>query len=515
MMFRRPACRSIYLAALALALIAIAPRSGRSQSASDLPTWKLAATIAAPEAVQAAAADQRFVYAIANRQVAKYDRKSGERVATSTGDAQHLNSGFFWDGKLYCAHSNYPRTPEKSELMVLDPATMQLTVSKDFGNFGGSLTWAVRHDDCWWCNFARYGEKNHETFLVKFDNDWRELARWTYPETVTRELKSYSLSGGLFRDGDLLVTGHDDPIVFHLRVPAEGTELVLVGRAKVPFTGQGIAADPLTGGLVGIHRSKQQILLAAPSVETTALRLRVLSYNIHHAEGTDRKLDVERIAKIIVDAKPDVVALQEVDQKVARTRSVDQPAQLARLTGMHVAFGGNIRLQGGDYGNAILSRWPIKAQKNRALPNVDRGEQRGVLDVSIELPDARPTLRFLATHFDHRNAEEERIASAKAIAELVGDDASPAILAGDLNDVMTSATLKLLQEKWQLANQDELPTIPVEKPTQQIDFVLVRPAARWRVINVEVLSEAVASDHRAILAELELLPAETTAPRSP
>src|SRR5690606_15119708 len=138
-------------------------------------------------------------------------------------------------------------------------------------------------------------------------------------------------------------------------------------REKIPFTGQGIAVDPLTGGLVGIHRGKKQILLAAQDAAPAALRLRVLSYNIHHAEGVDRKLDVERIAKIIVAAKPDLVALQEVDQKVTRTRGVDQPAELARLTGMHMAFGGNIRLQGGEYGNAVLSRWPIKAQKNHLL----------------------------------------------------------------------------------------------------------------------------------------------------
>ncbi len=116
--------------------------------------WKQTGTLPAPEAHQAAAADDRFVYAITNTLVAKYDRQTGERIATSSGEAKHLNSGFLWDGRLYCAHSNYPQTPERSEIKVLDLESMRLTTSKNFGNFGGSLTWAVRHDGHWWCNFA-------------------------------------------------------------------------------------------------------------------------------------------------------------------------------------------------------------------------------------------------------------------------------------------------------------------------------------------------------------------------
>jgi len=81
-------------------------------------------------------------------------------------------------------------------------------------------------------------------------------------------------------------------------------------------------------------------------------QLRVLSYNIHHGEGTDGKLDLVRIAKIIRQVDPDVVTLQEVDRNVRRSESVDQPAQLAELTDMQVRFGANIELQGGQYGNA-------------------------------------------------------------------------------------------------------------------------------------------------------------------
>lgn len=225
--------------------------------------WVATRTIDAPEANQAAAADERFAYAITNANVAKYDRRTGERVAISTGEAQHLNSGFLWEGKLYCAHSNYPRTPEISEIKVLDPETMRLTTFKDFGNYGGSLTWAVRHDDAWWCNFALYGDKNIETFLVRFDDQWQEASRWTYPPELTSQLHRYSLSGGIWRGDALCVTGHDDMVFFRVRLPKSGKVLELIDKQSVPFTGQGIAADPLTGGLVGIHRGKRQIVFAS------------------------------------------------------------------------------------------------------------------------------------------------------------------------------------------------------------------------------------------------------------
>ena len=224
--------------------------------------WSSTAILAAPEANQAAAADEKHVYAITNALVAKYDRLTGERVAVSTGEAQHLNSGFLWEGKLYCAHSNYPKTPELSEIKVLDLESMRLSTFKEFGNFGGSLTWAVRHDGHWWCNFARYGAENQGTFLVKFDAEWKESGRWTYPPELIGKLGQYSLSGGVWRGKFLLATGHDDPLLFQLRLPSHGTVLEVVDTQAVPFTGQGFAADPKTGGLVGINRSKRQVVFA-------------------------------------------------------------------------------------------------------------------------------------------------------------------------------------------------------------------------------------------------------------
>jgi endonuclease/exonuclease/phosphatase family metal-dependent hydrolase len=478
--------------------------SGGDSLCAEETAWPATRIVAAPEAHQAAAADERFLYAISSTQVAKYDRATGERITVSTGPATHLNSGFFHEGKLYCAHSNYPRTPEQSEILVLDPEIMRLATWKDFGNYGGSLTWAVRRDGAWWCNFARYGAANAETFLVKFDDGWRELGRWTYPPEVIGRLGRNSLSGGLWRDGELLVTGHDDRVLFRLALPEEGTTLQFLGSQSIPFSGQGFAVDPVAGGLIGIDRAKKQLILSDPP--EGAARLRVLTYNIHHGEGTDGTLDLERIARVIRAAEPDLVALQEVDQNVARTGSVDQPAELARLTKMHVAFGANIPLQGGKYGNAVLSRHPIAKHKNVLLPCLDEGEQRGVIVAEIDLRGGNEPLLFLATHLDSRPPEAERLASARTINELIAKHGDrPALLLGDLNAVPESETLREFGREWRRSNDAPRLTSPAGDPRRQIDYVLVRPAWAWRVIETRVIEEPVASDHRPIASTLELI----------
>ncbi|MFU7557686.1 endonuclease/exonuclease/phosphatase family protein [Roseiconus sp. JC912] len=236
------------------------------------------------------------------------------------------------------------------------------------------------------------------------------------------------------------------------------------------------------------------------------IQLTVLSYNIHHCEGVDGKLDLQRIANVIANVRPDLVALQEVDNKTTRTLDVDQANEIALMTRMQFVFGANIELQGGSYGNAVLSKLPIKGHRNELLQSVGAGEQRGVLVGEIELPESRGTLRLFATHFDHRRDGTERRQSATAINKMVLTDQSPAILMGDLNDVLGSDTLQRLHHVWKPTVDRPLPTIPVVNPKRQIDFVLAYPPPRWRVIETRVIEETLASDHRPIVCKLQLLP---------
>ena len=235
------------------------------------------------------------------------------------------------------------------------------------------------------------------------------------------------------------------------------------------------------------------------------LRLRILSYNIHHAEGVDGKLDVPRIAQVILSVDPDLVALQEVDKNTIRTGKVNQDIELSRLTKMNSVFGSNITFQGGQYGNAILSKFPIIKNKNFLLPNVDSGEQRGLLQSQIQISN-KENILFFSTHLDHRRSDKERLASAKAINQIISlDNKSPAILAGDFNDVPDSPTLKELGKVWLRTNKKILRTIPASKPSRQIDYIFVQPKERWKIIESQVLDEDIASDHRAIFSIIELI----------
>lgn len=235
------------------------------------------------------------------------------------------------------------------------------------------------------------------------------------------------------------------------------------------------------------------------------LRLRILSYNIHHAEGVDGKLDVPRIAQVILSVDPDLVALQEVDKNTIRTGKVNQDIELSRLTKMNSVFGSNITFQGGQYGNAILSKFPIIKNKNFLLPNVDSGEQRGLLQSQIQISNKENVL-FFSTHLDHRRSDTERLASAKAINQIIGlDNKSPAILAGDFNDVPDSPTLNELGKVWLRTNKKILRTIPASKPSRQIDYIFVQPKERWKIIESQILDEDIASDHRAIFSIIELI----------
>ncbi len=235
------------------------------------------------------------------------------------------------------------------------------------------------------------------------------------------------------------------------------------------------------------------------------LRLRILSYNIHHAEGVDGKLDVPRIAQVILSVKPDLVALQEVDKNTTRTGKVNQDIELANITKMNSVFGSNITFQGGQYGNAILSKFPIIKNKNFLLPNVDSGEQRGLLRSQIQISN-KENILFFSTHLDHRRSDTERLASAEAINQIISlDNKSPAILAGDFNDVPESPTLKELGKLWLRTNKKILKTIPASKPSRQIDYIFVQPKERWKIIESQVLDEDIASDHRAIFSIIELI----------
>jgi endonuclease/exonuclease/phosphatase family metal-dependent hydrolase len=237
------------------------------------------------------------------------------------------------------------------------------------------------------------------------------------------------------------------------------------------------------------------------------IRVRVLTYNIHHGEGTDGKIDLVRTAEVIKRLKPDLVALQEVDKATTRSHGVDQAAELGKLTGMHVAFGKAMDFAGGQYGEAILSRYPLAEVQIHDLPFTEGCEPRCALAARVRLGEDGPEIVFAGTHLDHAKASLRLCQAQKLNPVLAATNTLPTILAGDFNDVPDSPAIKVLQPHWTDATAGQLdPTWPSDHPRLKIDYVFFRPADGWHVVEKQVINDSVASDHRPLLVVLEWVP---------
>src|SRR6202171_1280629 len=148
------------------------------------------------------------------------------------------------------------------------------------------------------------------------------------------------------------------------------------------------------------------IVLSSPAARTfveplvSSQTLRVMTYNIHVGVGIDKKLDLARIAGVINAQHPDLVGLQEVDRGVTRTQRIDEIAELAKLTRMDYAFAFNLRYQGGQYGVAILTRFPIRATDHCLFQNTREAERRGFIRAEVSVHGR--LLNFVTTHLDYQ-----------------------------------------------------------------------------------------------------------------
>ncbi len=176
------------------------------------------------------------------------------------------------------------------------------------------------------------------------------------------------------------------------------------------------------------------VCFSAAARSSAPIAVRVLTYNIHHGEGTDGLFELSRVAALIAAASPDLVALQEVDRGTARAGGVDQLAELERLTGMHGLFGKAMDFDGGAYGVAVLTRQPVVRAVNRALPEQADREPRTALTVDVRMNPDGPLVHFTSTHLDQWRDQAHRLAQATFLNDMLdmGGD-MPGILAGDMN----------------------------------------------------------------------------------
>jgi len=235
--------------------------------------------------------------------------------------------------------------------------------------------------------------------------------------------------------------------------------------------------------------------------QTPSGDIRVVSYNIKHGQGNDNVLNLERTAEVLRTLSPDIVGLQEVDAGAKRTNGVDQAARLGELLGMRHAFGKFMDYQGGGYGLAMLSRYPILEETVIRLP--DGNEPRVALAVRVQPPGASFTV--ITVHFDWVDDDRFRYAQAEALAKRLDGWTGPYVLLGDFNDLPDSRTLALFRTR---ATEARKPagasfTFSSTKPEREIDYVFFSPPPAFAAREVRVIDEPVASDHRPVLAVLQ------------
>lgn len=248
------------------------------------------------------------------------------------------------------------------------------------------------------------------------------------------------------------------------------------------------------------------------------MKLRLVSYNIHRAIGSDRRFRPDRVVRILENHSADVVLLQEVDKGVPRSRRMDMARVLAKELGYdYVAEGMNVTLREGRYGNATLSKHPIRRSRNINL-SVGRKKSRGCQYATVEL-SANGTHQQIEVFNLHLglSARERRqqlglLLSAREFASL--DTAAPCIVGGDFNDWRSQ-----LQEPFVRAlgfhcatARDEsalsntcLKTYPAFSPQGALDRVYFRGGLSLvSAYRCRHQASKVASDHLPIIIDFEL-----------
>ncbi len=241
--------------------------------------------------------------------------------------------------------------------------------------------------------------------------------------------------------------------------------------------------------------------------------LRVLTYNVHSCVGLDGRLSPERIARVIARHDPDVVALQEVDVGRARTGGVDQAEQIAELLEMILQFHPTLEVEEERYGDAVLSRLPMRLVKAGPLPALRHRpplEPRGAL--WVELETAAGPVQLVNTHLSLHPLERRLEVEALLGAEWLGsiDPGQPTVLCGDFNAMGWFPSCRRLRRRLhdaQVVKVGHRPraTWAGRMPIGRIDHVFVDPSIEVRHVEVPAHSLAkVASDHFPLLADLRL-----------
>jgi endonuclease/exonuclease/phosphatase family metal-dependent hydrolase len=240
---------------------------------------------------------------------------------------------------------------------------------------------------------------------------------------------------------------------------------------------------------------------------------RIVTYNVHRCVGTDRRLDVGRVAAVLAALQPDIVALQELDVGRRRTNYADQAHEIAERLQMVSHFHAALQVEEERYGDAILTAYPEKLVKTGPLPGhpgIRSLEPRGALWVEVEI-EGKP-VQIINTHLGLVPREQQIQAAHLAGTSWMEhpDCGWPCIVLGDFNATATSVVYRTLTSRLQPARRiakrkSASATFPSPLPVLKIDHVFVSPGIEVADIfsPLDPLTKQ-ASDHLPLVMDFEV-----------
>ncbi|MDK2811146.1 MAG: hypothetical protein PWR27_1855 [Petroclostridium sp.] len=224
--------------------------------------------------------------------------------------------------------------------------------------------------------------------------------------------------------------------------------------------------------------------------------LKLMTYNIRHGVGIDNKLDLGRVIDTIKRAGPDIIALNEVDHLMLRSQMQKQDQMIAESLGYNVVYGYTIS-RGSKYGNALVTKYPVKSSTNHQLPGDRTTEPRGLIEAELDI-DGK-TIKVMVTHLSTQDQERPR--QVEFIEKKLKETKGPKILMGDFNARPLSDEVRRISKVMKDSAGKEYNTFPANKPNVRIDYIFVSD-------EIDIKSskpiESQASDHMPVVAEVVL-----------
>ena len=236
------------------------------------------------------------------------------------------------------------------------------------------------------------------------------------------------------------------------------------------------------------HRSTDTVFVKAAGEPAS---IKVMTYNIRHAKGLDGHVDLGAVIKEIVQADPHIVALQEVDRLNVRSGFVDQIARLGEALDMHWAYAPTMGVFVTEYGNAVLSKFPIISSQMFLLPG--KSEARNAMQVLVDAY-GQP-LNIWNTHLGQSSEDRQR--QIPVLVELTKESEAPYIVMGDFNMDTAHSALQPSLDSWRHISIEEATHISGKR----LDHLFISD-------EVELIDRGIvkgtASDHFPVIASLRL-----------